>query len=989
MATPVTQNTFLSVYNDDYRDSDHYHRILFNSGRALQARELTQMQTIIQSELARLAGFVLKEGGIFNTSYGVLNAGFNAVGFVKVNSLPTGYATIVGTEVINSVGVRATVKAIIPATGLDNNTLLVRYISSNNLTASVTTSPKIFEPNDTLTYDTGTISGTLTVQTTNTSGNPATGKGSMIEVPQFNTFVAGHLVMVEAQSLVLDKYNAYPTVNVGFKLSEDIITTTDNIALYDNTGTTPNLTSPGADRYRILLTLAKESDITSGETFYPVYTIIRGQTRAVQTRDNVLNELGKILYDRTYNITGDFIVRDNSVGTFDLEIAEDSDPDYLQYRIDPGIAFVKGNRIEIPYVSTIRIAKPRDLINDVETKTNEFVTARYGNYFLADEDSAFGLVGKITNLENVNLYNDRTRFDVSGSGTLIGTARIRHIDKFDDQFRIHVFDIAMDSDGSGSSYNIANARLIGTDSANYAVISPILPGKFDLVDRFENSLLFPLPGERVQEVTSVTMAVRKIYTTTTNGSGQATFSTGSSNIFTDQENWVLAVDSSGELFDPPTVSGTPTTSAVITGLPFSSAVTMLAFETITAVRKTKTLITGQTQVVSVTNERFTLSYADIYKFTSVVDDTTGEDITYKFLFDNGQRDNFYTVGGGRLRKGATVPAGTVTVTFDYFSHNAGDFFAGKPSYPNVSYENVPVFIASTGAEYRLTDVIDMRPVKNNTGTGFTGTGSVIENIPKNTGLITVGTAKYWQPRADVIAMSPEGQLTAYPGDTSFELKAPAGIPANNMALYSIVLRPYVLDAQDVSVQTYSNAGYQMRDIEDLENRIANLEELATLTQAELLSIQTAVPDPNDATLPDRIKIGMTADPFINNVQSAVLYDDYRATIARLDGAIAPLTFLRDLPLKYDSDQSFYTVIKGSTVWPIYSEEVMINQNVASKPVNVNQFEVAKSVGGGFLEPNVDTWTIRKKVDNSYKVASNTSFVQKGSFTIASQGEQSS
>ena len=51
MVTAVGENTFSTVYNDDYADSDHYHRILFNSGRALQARELTQSQTIIQKEI--------------------------------------------------------------------------------------------------------------------------------------------------------------------------------------------------------------------------------------------------------------------------------------------------------------------------------------------------------------------------------------------------------------------------------------------------------------------------------------------------------------------------------------------------------------------------------------------------------------------------------------------------------------------------------------------------------------------------------------------------------------------------------------------------------------------------------------------------------------------------------------------------------------------------------------------------------------------------
>ena len=48
------KSTFETTYKDDFDSSDNFHRILFNSGRALQARELTQMQTIIQEEIARL-----------------------------------------------------------------------------------------------------------------------------------------------------------------------------------------------------------------------------------------------------------------------------------------------------------------------------------------------------------------------------------------------------------------------------------------------------------------------------------------------------------------------------------------------------------------------------------------------------------------------------------------------------------------------------------------------------------------------------------------------------------------------------------------------------------------------------------------------------------------------------------------------------------------------------------------------------------------------
>ena len=60
MATTFTKNTFGVTYKDDFADSDNYHRILFNSGRAVQARELTQSQTITQEEIARFGRHVFK-----------------------------------------------------------------------------------------------------------------------------------------------------------------------------------------------------------------------------------------------------------------------------------------------------------------------------------------------------------------------------------------------------------------------------------------------------------------------------------------------------------------------------------------------------------------------------------------------------------------------------------------------------------------------------------------------------------------------------------------------------------------------------------------------------------------------------------------------------------------------------------------------------------------------------------------------------------------
>ena len=51
MTTPLTTDTFKTTYKDDFADSSGFHRILFNAGKALQAREVTQLQTILQNQI--------------------------------------------------------------------------------------------------------------------------------------------------------------------------------------------------------------------------------------------------------------------------------------------------------------------------------------------------------------------------------------------------------------------------------------------------------------------------------------------------------------------------------------------------------------------------------------------------------------------------------------------------------------------------------------------------------------------------------------------------------------------------------------------------------------------------------------------------------------------------------------------------------------------------------------------------------------------------
>src|SRR6056300_1369945 len=99
MATLLTSATYSSTYKDDHLDSDGYYRILFNSGRTLQARELTQMQTIIQKQIERFGSNIFKEGAVVKPGGVHLNQKYE---FIKLNtatnSLPSNYINLVGTS---------------------------------------------------------------------------------------------------------------------------------------------------------------------------------------------------------------------------------------------------------------------------------------------------------------------------------------------------------------------------------------------------------------------------------------------------------------------------------------------------------------------------------------------------------------------------------------------------------------------------------------------------------------------------------------------------------------------------------------------------------------------------------------------------------------------------------------------------------------------------------------------------------------------------
>ena len=60
----MAQKTDLNVapYYDDFDVNDNFHRVLFRPGFAVQARELTQLQSILQNQIERHGQNVFRDG---------------------------------------------------------------------------------------------------------------------------------------------------------------------------------------------------------------------------------------------------------------------------------------------------------------------------------------------------------------------------------------------------------------------------------------------------------------------------------------------------------------------------------------------------------------------------------------------------------------------------------------------------------------------------------------------------------------------------------------------------------------------------------------------------------------------------------------------------------------------------------------------------------------------------------------------------------------
>ena len=84
-------------YYDDFSESKEFYRILFKPGRAVQAREITQLQTTLQNQIARFGQNVFKEGAIAIPGQQIFDKFYN---YVK---LTDSYNSVASDDIITEI----------------------------------------------------------------------------------------------------------------------------------------------------------------------------------------------------------------------------------------------------------------------------------------------------------------------------------------------------------------------------------------------------------------------------------------------------------------------------------------------------------------------------------------------------------------------------------------------------------------------------------------------------------------------------------------------------------------------------------------------------------------------------------------------------------------------------------------------------------------------------------------------------------------------
>jgi len=378
---PQETNLNVSPYFDDFNEEKNFKRVLFKPGSPVQARELTQLQTILQNQIEQFGQHFFKEGSMvipgqigYDNQYYAIQLEDTFLGIPLSEYLDK----LVGKKIIGQTsGVEAKVVNFLLSTKSDKGkyTLYIKYTKSGNDFVS-----NVFNDGENLVATTDIEYGQSRVIANNpfatTISVNASSIGCAASIEEGIYFIRGYFVKVTAQTVIVDQYNTKAFGRIGLFLEENIVSAFEDASLFDNAAGFSNFAAPGADRFQLKPTLIKKDiDVFDDANFIELLRIRNGNVEK-HVKKTDYNLIRDEFARRTYDESGNYYVKPFSVQSreslnnregnngvyFDNQkTSEGNQPseDKMIYQVGPGKAYVRGYDIEKPGNTFIDIEKPR------------------------------------------------------------------------------------------------------------------------------------------------------------------------------------------------------------------------------------------------------------------------------------------------------------------------------------------------------------------------------------------------------------------------------------------------------------------------------------------------------------------------------------------------------------------------------------------------------------------------------------------------------
>lgn len=307
------------------------------------------------------------------------------------------------------------------------------------------------------------------------NGTTAVGNGYAFAVTSGVIYQKGYFIKVDPQTIVVNAYSTnVHNVTVGFTTIESVVNSSVDSTLLDNSLGAPNENAPGANRLKLVPTLAvaNTTDAVGNNSFFPLVEFREGSPYK-QYKLSQYNVLGQEFERRTDETNGNFVTDPFTITTAEKYNYSNNSVDVI---VDPGLAYIGGKRVEIDGNTRLNLRRAVDY----RTLTDQSISFNYGSYVFVNEYAGYF---DHTTGANVALYDTAKDYVSSGattitpSGASIGSARIRSI-VFESgiagtstaSYRIYLFDIRMDQ---GKSFSQTRS-IYFTDGTNKGICDIVL-----------------------------------------------------------------------------------------------------------------------------------------------------------------------------------------------------------------------------------------------------------------------------------------------------------------------------------------------------------------------------------------------------------------------------------------------------------------------------------------------------------------------------------